>query len=113
MGQRQVKIVCCSQKTVDDLIDKGCVKNKTLILKPPKNVPTELIRHFIRGFFDGDGSLMKYQKSEKSISFGLSFTTTYDMAKWLQNTLIIGGIFPDKRRDLTWYYTVGGNQQTL
>ena len=56
---------------------------------------------------------MRHQRSENSIIFGLDFTTTYDMAKWLQDILKIGSIFPDKRRDSTWYYSVGGNQQVL
>ena len=33
-GQKQVKLVCCSQKTVNDLIDKGVLKGKSLILIP-------------------------------------------------------------------------------
>ena len=114
VGQRQVKLVCRSQKTVNDLIDKGVLKGKSLILKPPTKVPQPLIHHFIRGFFDGDGSLMRYQnKNCKHISFGIDFTTTYEMAKWLQETLNMGSIFPEKRREATWYYSVGGNQQVL
>lgn len=114
VGQEQVKLICRSQKTVNDLIDKGVVKQKSLILKPPTKVPEELIRHFIRGFFDGDGSLIKYQhKNCKSISFEINFTTTYEMAKWLQNIFQIGNVFPEKRREETWYYSVGGNQQVL
>ena len=55
-SQPQGRLLMRSQKTVNDLIDKGCVKQKSLILQPPKNIPDDLIRHFIRGFFDGDGS---------------------------------------------------------
>lgn len=113
-GQRLVKIVCRSQKTVDDLIDKGCVKNKSLILQPPKGVPNDLLNHFIRGFFDGDGSLIKYQHKDcKTISFQINITSTYEMVKWIQSILKIGSCFPEKRREATWYYSVGGNQQVL
>ena len=56
---------------------------------------------------------MRYQRSEKSIVFSLDFTTTYNMAKWLQEILKLGSIFPEKRRDFTWYYSIGGNQQVL
>lgn len=47
-------------KICNDLIDKGCVPNKSLILKFPteEQVPRHLIRHFIRGYIDGDGSIM-------------------------------------------------------
>ena len=43
----------------DSLIKQGCVPNKSLILTfPDINVVSEdLVRHFIRGYFDGDGCL--------------------------------------------------------
>ena len=37
----------------------GCTPNKSLTLKFP-NIPKELIRHFIRGYFDGDGCITRY-----------------------------------------------------
>ena len=64
--------VCCDTKLLnrcrfsirnaqlhDSLIKQGCVPNKSLILTfPDTNVVSEdLIRHFIRGYFDGDGCL--------------------------------------------------------
>lgn len=50
-----------SKKICLDLNDKGVFPAKSLILKFPttNQVPTELIRHFIRGYFDGDGSVFK------------------------------------------------------
>jgi len=47
------KSVPCKQ----DLVDHGCVSNKSLVLKFPteQQVPSHLLRHFIRGYFDGDG----------------------------------------------------------
>ena len=46
-----------SQKCKLDLINKGCVPKKSLILTFPneEQVPSNLLRHFIRGYFDGDG----------------------------------------------------------
>lgn len=46
-----------SQSCKQDLIKQGCVPKKSLILKFPteQQVPFYLIRHFIRGYFDGDG----------------------------------------------------------
>lgn len=53
-----------------NLIDKGVVPRKSLILKFPteKQVPTELIRHFIRGYFDGDGCISNPLKGAISVS---------------------------------------------
>ncbi len=40
-----------------DLIKLGCVPNKSAVLRMPtfEQVPKEYYRHFVRGFFDGDG----------------------------------------------------------
>lgn len=48
-----------SKQASQDLAKLGCVQAKSLILKYPteQQVPKELQRHFIRGYFDGDGSL--------------------------------------------------------
>lgn len=40
-----------------DLSKHGCVPNKSLILKFPTTLPNELVNDFIRGYFDGDGSV--------------------------------------------------------
>lgn len=45
-----------SRKMSDSLSKIGCVQCKSLILKFP-TIQTELIHHFIRGYFDGDGSI--------------------------------------------------------
>lgn len=43
------------------LIRVGCLPAKSLIIKFPDFIAEELISHFIRGFFDGDGSIWKRQ----------------------------------------------------
>ncbi len=42
---------------VMQLISHGLVPRKSLVLKPPVTVPAYFIPHFIRGCFDGDGSI--------------------------------------------------------
>ena len=46
-----------SQSCKQDLINKGCIPKKSLILNFPteEQVPFYLLKHFIRGYFDGDG----------------------------------------------------------
>jgi len=54
------------------LINKGCIQRKSLILKFPscKIVPKHLVRHFIRGYFDGDGCIsVNKEKHTYSINF--------------------------------------------
>lgn len=50
-----------SQALCNALIKLGCVPNKTRIIQLPK-LRTDLYRHFIRGFFDGDGCLQLQDK---------------------------------------------------
>ena len=55
---------------VQDLICLGCTERKSLTLKfPNKNiVPDELMSHFIRGYFDGDGCVSYKKKYRKTIN---------------------------------------------
>ena len=66
------RILLCSQKTANDLINQGCGKQKSLQLKPPKNIPEKYLYDFIRGFFDGDGSY-HYHYDNKSNRYRYSF----------------------------------------
>lgn len=69
-----------SQKCKDDLINKGCLPKKSLILVFPteNQVPQNLLRHFIRGYFDGDGWF-----SNTSECFQLGFIGTEAFIKGL------------------------------
>lgn len=51
------RLVICSKKMSYDLKLLGCGQAKTFKLEFPteEQVPSYLIRHFIRGYFDGDG----------------------------------------------------------
>lgn len=57
---QSVKIT--SKPITDNLSALGCVPRKSLILKFPteKQVPKKLLSHFMRGYFDGDGSVGIY-----------------------------------------------------
>ena len=48
-----------NEHLVNSLIDNGVVYNKSKVLRFPNSeiVPDELVHHFIRGYFDGDGSV--------------------------------------------------------
>jgi hypothetical protein len=49
------------QRLCNHLINQGCVPNKTRVIQVPK-LREDLYRHFIRGFFDGDGCLQLQDK---------------------------------------------------
>lgn len=54
------RFVIHSTKMCRDLIDKGCTPRKSLTLTFPtkEQVPDHLLSHFVRGYIDGDGSIM-------------------------------------------------------
>lgn len=55
-----------NEKMYDDIVNLGLTPNKSLTMQFP-NVPNEFVRHFIRGCWDGDGSVYvdKYTKHNK------------------------------------------------
>jgi len=55
-NQWNLKII--SPKITKRLVEIGYPKNKTFSIKFPKFLEKNLIRHFIRGIFDGDGCLL-------------------------------------------------------
>jgi intein-encoded DNA endonuclease-like protein len=55
-GDVTYRLDITSEKMCNDLIKYGCVPKKTYILKFP-NIQKDLEKHFIRGYFDGDGSI--------------------------------------------------------
>lgn len=54
-----------SKEMVEDIILKGVVCNKSLILKFPTLKDESMIRHFIRGYFDGNGSISIEKRSNQ------------------------------------------------
>ncbi len=58
-GNEYCSFIVDRKKIVDDLISLGVCENKSKILKFPNynQVPKKMINHFIRGYFDGDGSV--------------------------------------------------------
>ncbi|MEK5175524.1 hypothetical protein NST63_20215 [Heyndrickxia sp. FSL W8-0496] len=60
------RLAIYSKKLVNNLVKLGCIPKKSLVLDfPPISiVPSNLVKHFIRGYFDGDGtiSFTKFKK---------------------------------------------------
>ena len=77
------KIVLNSKKMSNDLIEKGIVPNKSLILQPP-NILKEFYKPFILGYFDGDGSI---SKTSQSNNYTISIQGTKEMLNWISEEL--------------------------
>lgn len=48
-----------SQEIFHDLEKYNVIPNKSLVKQFPQNIPDELLPHYIRGYFDGNGSVYK------------------------------------------------------
>lgn len=99
-------------KMVNDLADKGCINNKSLIITFPINkVPDFLYSHFIRGYMDGDGSI-HYTKcgKAKTPNYRLSFIGTKDMLDNIKHILNKDNLSLEDRK--THYsLQINGNKQ--
>jgi len=82
-GNKVARLLFTSQHTVDQLKEKGCSEQKTFTITFPSEnvVPKELVHHFIRGYFDGDGSLSRYDLMNK---WNLHFVGTYEFLMGIQ-----------------------------
>lgn len=98
-SHKNQKLVSISNiKLVNDLFKLGVTKKKSLTIKFPNDeqVPEEFLNHFIRGIFDGDGSVFKYERlinGKKYIESGVSIISSNNFIKGLSNTLNFGNTY--------------------
>ena len=72
------KIIFKSEKMVEDLKNYGCIEHKSLVLQFPNNLKKEFYKDFIRGYFDGDGSLsFRKTNNKKSSDFKIAGTKEF------------------------------------
>lgn len=100
-----------SVRLVRSLEKHGIVERKTFCTYLPETIPASLIRHFIRGYFDGDGSI-KYNKKRNTKVFSIAGTKL--LLNQIQETLIDTlGLPRNKLRFSNNSFTLsyGGNNQ--
>lgn len=95
---KSVGITITSKDMVNDLINLGIVNNKSLVVKFP-DVPKEYELDFIRGYFDGDGSVgfnyptNKYGIRTNKAQIRVRFCSgSYDLIYEIQNKLTSYGL---------------------
>ena len=65
----------------------GCMPNKSLIIKWPHFIPDKYLKDFIRGYYDGDGSISIRQSKNGTYNGMLSVVGTYDFCSNLKDKL--------------------------
>lgn len=88
-----------SSKICKDLISAGLIQNKSLTKKFPNCLLDENIKHFIRGYFEGNGSVSI--NSKKNSLYVRVFSGSEVFIKELQNQLLITFKIPTKFREIT------------
>lgn len=78
-----------SSDMVNDLISHGVIPNKSLIKDAPIGVPEHLMCHFLRGYFDGNGTICySYTKAVDKYYIKVAYETgSIKFANWLCNTI--------------------------
>ena len=108
VGKTISAIHLTSDKMFSDLIKQGCIPNKSLILTFPNKyqVPENLINHFIRGYFDGDGSIsygirerysVRKKQNTKRLSMNAEFVGTKEMLIGINNYINFNRFDKEKR----------------
>lgn len=90
-----IRLLINSKHMSEQLALKGCVHNKSKVAKfPDKSIlPDNLLRHFIRGYMDGNGSISYWIDNEntKHKKFQIGFCGTTDIIETISK--IIGEKF--------------------
>jgi hypothetical protein len=86
----------------------GINHNKTFNLQLPKNIPNKYISHFMRGFFDGDGSIWKtqFRKNGKDYYYANIISASKKILSGFQKYLRFGNLRKIKNK----YYELSFSQ---
>ena len=95
-----IRLVITSRNISKKLEELGCIKAKTFKIEFPYLIDKSLYSHFIRGYFDGDGCISLYRKTDCEFSI----TGTRPLLEEIQKILIsMCGLnitkFNQKRKD--------------
>lgn len=88
--RQQFGISLTNKRFSEKLAELGCMQAKTFKIKFPTTdqVPNSLLRHFIRGYFDGDGCIQHhYTKRSKREIFQISFVGTENFCNKLRSII--------------------------
>jgi len=84
-GVNVSEIHVCSEQICQDLSKYGIIPNKSRVNAQPSNLSNKIVKHFIRGYLDGDGSIsiMKPTKRCKQSYLRINFTGNKATISWI------------------------------
>ena len=100
------------KKLKEDLIKLGCTPRKSLTANFPTILADEYYMSFIRGYFDGDGSIHYTTSKTGHKKYRISFLGTKDMIDNIKNILGVSHLAIQKNNN---YYVlqISGNKQLV
>lgn len=106
--QNACQIQITSSAMFHDLVSHGVIPNKSYHGTEPSNLPNEFLSHFVRGAFDGDGSIYINPTIYKK---NFSIVGTKAFCQWLHKSIntildINGGIGPSHKNEITYRFSV-------
>lgn len=98
---------------VNNLLSQGVFYNKSKILEPP-TIDSRYIPDFIRGYFDGDGSVYEFHKTHEG---SISFVGTYKILYWILENMksyvnTKTNIYKYKNKDV-YEFKIGGKNHFI
>ena len=75
--EKYVDLTINSLKMSKSLAKLGCIQKKSLVLTFPQNLPTNLVKHFMRGYFDGDGCISVKQEIQLNLTGTIEFLNSF------------------------------------
>lgn len=116
--KNQYRLLVFSHHMCTRLVELGVVPNKSLKLSFPTFLNDNLIRHFIRGVYDGDGSIYQFYRNPNNIPITVTITCTKDFCIGLNETVmrhigVKGGIYESScKNGITKVYSLCGRNVT-
>jgi intein-encoded DNA endonuclease-like protein len=115
-GNLIYRLTLASKKMVEDLINLGVGPKKSKTQTFAECVPDNLVRHYIRGIFDGDGTVGIYKKNKKnSLQYMFGISGTEQLIKRIQQELLKIGLPKNKIRKNSgrYLFQYGGKKHLL
>lgn len=102
-----------SKKMCNDLILLGCTSKKSLTLAFPK-INNKLIRHFIRGYVDGDGCITFGNKKQKLWQIRLHIIGTKNFLTSIQQSFETNNkLLKIGNNKINYAFEIHGNKKTM
>ena len=112
--KNQYRLLLFSSHMCKSLVSLGVIPNKSLKLTFPVFLEEEYLRHFIRGVYDGDGSIHSSYRNDNNVPITVTITATENFCIGLKNVVskelgISSGIYDAScHNGITKVFTLSG-----